>query len=501
MEILPGFEGNYDGLTNLRKWLRKKFKIKVYVGDLLVMSHQADPFYAGGKADKREANWFANLWKQFKFEVDTHIRKIHYFIQSLGNVKKSDGKVYQGLTDTEYGMLGYAAARAREMGLVPAEDFVDRRNPPPVINVRDEYRNPPSWETTEGSWYWPQIYPSLNAHWELPECEVYGYYYDESLQPYHIEVWCEKSTMDYILKPLCERYCVNYVPAVGNQSISNVVKLLKERMGDKPCRIFYISDFDISGEGMPREVARQIEFWLYFYDMKDDVDIKLIPLVLTEEQVEAYNLPRVPIPATDKRKPKHEKKHGKKGRVELDALESLHPGELKKIVSEAIEKFRDSELKDKMEEAEDEAEDTMQQTWGTVMAPYQAQSDKLKAAVEKVTNKYSSKVSQLNDAMQSELEPLKQQMESLRQTTKKAGEQMRVALPELPEPEVEGDEKEWLFDSGRDYLEQLKVYKQWYNEPWFMDRLPSGKTKNSKEALNDLKLGGAKQQKIKLKGC
>jgi hypothetical protein len=32
-------------------------------------------------------------------------------------------------------------------------------------------------------------------------------------------------------------------------------------------------------------------------------------------------------------------------------------------------------------------------------------------------------------------------------------------LPELPEPEIEEDDTNWLFDSYRDYFEQLAVYQ------------------------------------------
>jgi hypothetical protein len=32
-------------------------------------------------------------------------------------------------------------------------------------------------------------------------------------------------------------------------------------------------------------------------------------------------------------------------------------------------------------------------------------------------------------------------------------------LPELPEPEAEPEDEDWLFDSRRDYLEQLDYYK------------------------------------------
>lgn len=36
-------------------------------------------------------------------------------------------------------------------------------------------------------------------------------------------------------------------------------------------------------------------------------------------------------------------------------------------------------------------------------------------------------------------------------------------MPEMPEPEVDPDDGDWLFDSTREYLEQLSVYKKRQN--------------------------------------
>ncbi len=65
----------------------------------------------------------------------------------------------------------------------------------------------------------------------------------------------------------------------------------------------------------------------------------LEPLVLTREQVERYGLPRIPIKDSDRRKAGFEERFGE-GAVELDALEAVFPGELARIVSEAIARYR-----------------------------------------------------------------------------------------------------------------------------------------------------------------
>jgi hypothetical protein len=94
---------------------------------------------------------------------------------------------------------------------------------------------------------------------------------------------------------------------------------------------------------MPISVARKAEFYQRNDQQFRDLDIKLQPLVLTAGQVVDYNLPRVPVKASDKRKAGWEASHGQ-GQVELDALEALYPGTLSQIVKEAILQYYDPDL-------------------------------------------------------------------------------------------------------------------------------------------------------------
>ena len=103
---------------------------------------------------------------------------------------------------------------------------------------------------------------------------------------------------------------------------------------DRPARIFYLSDFDPGGISMPMSVARKIE-----YAIRSDnpgLNLQLIPLVLSRDQVIQYRLPTIPIKETEVRADKFRERQQVDGAVELDALEALHPGELARIVSDAI---------------------------------------------------------------------------------------------------------------------------------------------------------------------
>src|SRR5262249_36158970 len=99
----------------------------------------------------------------------------------------------------------------------------------------------------------------------LPAVGVQGFEYSPADQPFLLEIWVEKTTMDDVLEPLCRGLSINLVPGAGFQSITSAVNLLQRvaRFKDsrKPCRVFYISDFDPAGDQMPVAVARQLQFW------------------------------------------------------------------------------------------------------------------------------------------------------------------------------------------------------------------------------------------------
>jgi hypothetical protein len=112
--------------------------------------------------------------------------------------------------------------------------------------------------------------------WHVPRItSVEGYGYVPGDQRYLVEVWVEKSTVDDVLQPICDRWAANLVSSVGFQSITSVITLLKRITElQKPTRIFYISDFDPAGDRMPVSVARQLEYWLDQF--AKGADIKLI---------------------------------------------------------------------------------------------------------------------------------------------------------------------------------------------------------------------------------
>lgn len=267
----------------------------------------------------------------------------------------------------------------------------------------------------------------------------------------------EKSTMDDVLVPLCRRYAVNLVTGLGFMSITSVVQLIQRvlRTG-KPCRIFYASDFDPAGDGMPVAVARQIEFWLQRYNPY--LDVKLEHIALTRDQVVQYRLPPIPIKESDRRKAGFEERYGE-GAVELDALEALYPGELARLVRERILQFRDPQLWEKLAAARREAEEILARHWEERLGPFREQLEELNAEVAAITRRYEEQLRELQLQMEQELEPYRERLEMLRLAVQNTLENLHVELPPLPEPETEPEQGDWLFDSRRNYFTQLAAYR------------------------------------------
>jgi len=443
----------YEKIKKLAKERRRN------ITDLLVLARQNDPFFTGSATDKAMAEWFAELWRRFGYTTGVHLRRVHYQLISQEKPQKHNGLPYEN-TENDWNYLCNAGKYARYLGLVDPEAFVDRRNPEPhIFKEYALYTQKPNWGYDPPSWQMPEINIDLvdDIDWELPKLEVSGYSYNDALQPYHIEVWVEKSTMDDVLVPLCMQYGVNLVTGLGFMSITSVIDLLKRvNKANKPCRIFYVSDFDPAGDGMPTATARQVEYWLATYAA--EADIKLGHLVLTKEQVERYRLPRTPVKDSDRRKTNFEERYGE-GAVELDALEALHPGELASIVEENILRFWDSELQEKIAEARMKAKKELDTHWEARIKPFQEKLDDLKAQVEDVVQKYQTRLDEIREELTNELRPYEEMADSLRQAIQDAADDITPNLPELPEPEIEEDNTNWLFDSHRDYFDQLAAYR------------------------------------------
>ena len=443
----------------------------ISVTDLCALAAKNDPFYTGRPSEVAAAEWFAELWAQFGYRTGVHLRRVHYQIVSQDTPityphrDYADGKPYEN-TQGDWGYLCEAGKYARYLGLVSPEAFEDRRNPDAIVNADSYWEDPtPGYEVHEDWWQTDFRLPEFP---DLPKLRAKGY--KGALQSYHVEVWCEKTTMNDVLEPLCRRYDVNLVTGAGEMSITSVVDFMdRVREANRPARILYVSDYDPAGLGMPISVARKIEF---FQRQNGDgsLDIRLHPIVLTADQVEEYNLPRVPVKDSDLRKANWEAHHGK-GQTELDALEALYPGKLAEIVKAAILDYYDPDLDSKTREARRNLEEALDAEHAFVLESYAAE-------IQEVEGDYADLVEEMDDLrerfaelikpFQAEIDVYRERLEDIKASWENVQEAVTEDLGAvdvdlddypLPEPDLPPESDGLLYISGRGYPEQLEYYQ------------------------------------------
>jgi hypothetical protein len=462
MNDFRGHETPLAWLQDLKLRLRKS-GLKYKQPELVAMSSSGDPYLSGTPADLAWARWFADIWGRYGFKRGTYLRRIHYQLVSQGNVPLPEhyaaetGQKFYLNTALHDSRLGIASKHARYLGLIDPRDLVDNGSPKSIKDFTEYVDEDEPWlHPILPDFDLPNL-ASLPDDWGTPPPpEVYGYEYDTGAQPYLVELWVEKSTVNDELLPICQRYGINLQPSKGFQSITGVVQVLSLAAAaweqGRPTRIFYISDFDPAGHNMPRQITRQIEFWRDRF--APGADIKLTPLVLTPQQARDYELPRTPIEKDEGYSAAFQERFGE-GATELDALTALRPGVLERIVTDAVRQYRDTDLASKYEETAQEAIELVEEKWEESTAEQRERIDTLRDAANAVFERY-------REALQSDLAPIVDELKNVTAELQKAGREFSdtIELPEPPDPEVQApDEGGWCFDAARSYMEQLQHYK------------------------------------------
>ncbi|TMC15492.1 MAG: hypothetical protein E6J34_22085 [Chloroflexi bacterium] len=183
-------------------WIKRVAKAQgVSVNEYIVLAPQNDPFYTGTPNDRALGQWFADVWQQLG-EGRSHLRRVHYYLVSLGSVTFPNGKPYENTMEC-WEALNMASKAARYLQLVDPAAFNDRRTPEVMIYVSDAVPQPSSVSVSS---------PVYSLRMQLPEFPHLPHYAVDgftAVQSYHLELWCEKSTMNDVFMPLCERYIVS----------------------------------------------------------------------------------------------------------------------------------------------------------------------------------------------------------------------------------------------------------------------------------------------------
>jgi hypothetical protein len=412
------------------------------VTDLIALAPANDPFYTGTPNDWAMGEWFAGLWRAFGYRDGVHLRRIHYQVVSQDPpVALPNGEPYENTMDC-WDLLNMASKAARYLGLVSAAAFVDRRNADAVVYAKQGQASPDVFINAYLGAY-NFRFPEFP---ELPSYSVSGY---AAFQQYHVEIWCEKSTMNDILLPLCERYQANLQIGSGELSITAALALVSRlQQANRPARIFYVSDFDPAGQSMPVAMSRKVEYFVRTLGL--DLDIRVFPVVLTLDQVREYDLPRTPIKETERRRVGFEGRYGE-GAVELDALEALYPGTLATLLDTYMSSYYDVSLEERVQEA------------------LEALHVDLKTVADAVYGAHAEQLNALKEEHRALKDTFDAQLRGYGQRTKELWQAIRADLREhlldvdgypVPQPYPALEIGEGLYNSAWDYLEQIVAYKE-----------------------------------------
>lgn len=244
------------------------------------------------------------------------VRQIHY--QLLNNpplrhatkpnsTYKNDRKSYQDLCDL--------LARARLAGELPWQAITDETRPVSCTNF-----NADAAEFVDKEAYW-----FLNA-------------YRRNLQQSqtdHIEIVAEKLTVQSILKPIANKFCVPLTIGRGFCSLSprKAIAQRFEESGKDRLILLIASDLDPDGESIAESFARSI---------RDDFGIepRCIKALLTMEQVRSWKIPGNGMEAkkTSSRYKAYQQRYGTDDVFELEAIA---PSTMQSALTSAIESVMD----------------------------------------------------------------------------------------------------------------------------------------------------------------
>jgi hypothetical protein len=438
------------------------------------MARKNDPFYAGQNWQRERAEWFAALFRRLGFEGRrVHLRFVHYAASGqephpdTGEKRQErlpDGSPYEN-TEENWTYIQEASKDARNMGLVDPRSIIDMRTPRPFLNAPEEPAPEPSVVVWEPELRLPRIeVTTLEPEYSEAYATPTGYEYTTAHEPSLVEMWMEKSLDDAdnpLIETLCRELGVNLVTGIGFMTISAVYALLERRARlGKPLRILYLSDFDPAGKHMPVSPARHIEFAIR--NMVEKPDIRLHHLALTEEQVRGLELPRIPIKDSDRRKGRFEEKHGE-GAVELNALmHETRVSQTEAMLRSAVQRLRDNALPRKLRAAHWEAQGVLDEELEQRLRwPHRALAQ-IEGEAREVGSRYFEELEDMARRLEEQMAPLRERAERVLRAARRRLEGLEdVELPEVSElgEEPEGAADGWLFDSRRDYFEQLRYYK------------------------------------------
>jgi hypothetical protein len=465
---------NRDDLVALAKELRRP------LASVYALSSNANPIMVDQPYRLSRARWFFDLFEQFEMPVPFHIRRAFYrLVSQETEILQYNDVVFQNTIDC-FNTLCDAGRDARYLSLISTDDIIDRRNPAPVINFRAVSDTEAHTWAREGDiarsafgiYYAPPTYTLPETRYSKPTIG----------RPYHLEIWIEKSTANDILLPIGEEYGINVCTFVGEVTATACKDLVDRAIkSERPVRILHVTDFDPASR-LTMSVATAVKIDFIAKKSGHDLDIRLEPVALTEEQCSEYQLPRTPLKDSDRRTAGFEARFGT-GATELDALEALHPGALRQILIDHIERYYDPNLDSEVEDATERNEgelsdidDEVHEAFADEIADIERQRRRIAAVFDRIARQAierCERIERLARARRDRALELwrayiqRRERRAVRQIEdmfRRMRRQLESEIAELdfewPEPAEAGEADDPLYDSTRRYIDQVDRFRE-----------------------------------------
>ena len=392
--------------------------------DLTVLAD--DPFRLDTPANRRDARWAAGHLGSRTL----HGRGLHYIV--LGQTKP-DGTTYAN-TEKDWKWCLNSLRTARWLRYVDFEQVPDQRNRAPVVRLHEP-------QDPEGKTYYDPI-TVIEPTSKIPFPRLDG---TLGVQPFRIALWTEKVSLEAVLDPLATEYGCDLLLPTGESSDTMIHALAKVAAEDgRPLIVLYFADCDMSGYQMSTSVAWKLRA---FKDLLfPDLDYQVRPAMLTVDQVKnaesawGITLPSSPLKPTDPRRDAWKRATGI-DQVEIDSVATLHPGILERLAREAIERWYDVGLAQRVRAAQEAwetaAREAIRARLGDDYIAY------LEQAVDDALVEINEKVDDISDLM----------------TPSALND---VALPDEPDQivgDVNGDPESPIAYSGWSLADQARVLK------------------------------------------
>lgn len=392
---------------------------------LTVMAPQTDPYRMDTAANHTAGAWLNDAWNKSGAPRGLHLRGLHYaFVSTEPKIAKPDGTLYLN-TDENWTWLQAISNVARWLGYINFDDIVDERNDAPVIKTVEDHEADVQVASSVDLIDVPDFDDML------PRVMISNF---ECRQAYRLVLIGEKKSLSNVLLPIAGRYKAEMILPTGQASTTLIYGMVERAAADgRPCRVFYLSDFDPAGWHMPIEVSRKVQALVDSRFL--GLDIQVHRCALTREQVRELDLPSTPLKETERRADKWREKWGV-DQTEIDALATLRADALTAIVEQALAPYVDPDHEKKTSSA---------------LIAYRFHCEDL---IEAALHQRQEEVDEARRLFEVAAAAVTLAYQYAQPLLENVCDEVDALLPELvaPEPEPEGDVADPLFDSAAGWV-------------------------------------------------